>query len=350
MLNVDPERQADAFYRYKMPKVQTKIEGNGNGIKTVMVNIDQISQRLVRPVEYPMHFFAKKLGAKQIKKDDKWILMGHWEQPLIQASLFEFIQTYCLCKECRNPETTIQTDEQKNLYLNCAACSRVTPIDAKDEKFNSLILKTEMVVAPSKKEGKKKKHAKSKDEKEEEAFAKATRNATEADEIEGAEEKEELPNPVVVLRDFLATNPPEDEIRVKVFDIKQDYGLGDRHVVALVFEALFDENILTQIPEKSKILTRFVKEETEKQVIIAAMSLCADKESLNSRFHLVLKKLFDANVVSKESILDWYNTKTFKGIDKDLLKQFKEKTQPLIDWLQEESDDEDGEQEEDETE
>ncbi len=63
MLNVDPEKQADAFYRYKMPRVQIKVEGNGNGIKTVIVNVIDISERLARNVECMIsyaHPVAKK--------------------------------------------------------------------------------------------------------------------------------------------------------------------------------------------------------------------------------------------------------------------------------------------------
>ena len=51
MVNVDPEKQADQFYRYKMPRVLIKVEGNGNGIKTVVCNVSEICERLDRPVE-----------------------------------------------------------------------------------------------------------------------------------------------------------------------------------------------------------------------------------------------------------------------------------------------------------
>ena len=40
---------SDAFYRYKMERLQSKIEGKGNGIKTVIVNLSSVSQSLSRP-------------------------------------------------------------------------------------------------------------------------------------------------------------------------------------------------------------------------------------------------------------------------------------------------------------
>lgn len=40
---------SDQFYRYKMPKLVAKVEGKGNGIKTVIVNMVEISKSLNRP-------------------------------------------------------------------------------------------------------------------------------------------------------------------------------------------------------------------------------------------------------------------------------------------------------------
>ena len=39
----------DPFYRYKMERLQSKIEGKGNGIKTVIPNMSDISRALSRP-------------------------------------------------------------------------------------------------------------------------------------------------------------------------------------------------------------------------------------------------------------------------------------------------------------
>lgn len=40
---------SDQFYRYKMPKLLAKVEGKGNGIKTVIVNMVEIAKSLNRP-------------------------------------------------------------------------------------------------------------------------------------------------------------------------------------------------------------------------------------------------------------------------------------------------------------
>ena len=48
LLNVNREN-SDAFYRYKMPALNAKVEGKGNGIKTVVVNMPEIAKALQRP-------------------------------------------------------------------------------------------------------------------------------------------------------------------------------------------------------------------------------------------------------------------------------------------------------------
>ena len=47
-LNVNRAVQ-DAFYRYKMPRLQAKVEGKGNGVKTVIPNMVEIARALGRP-------------------------------------------------------------------------------------------------------------------------------------------------------------------------------------------------------------------------------------------------------------------------------------------------------------
>ena len=39
----------DVFYRYKMPRLLAKVEGKGNGIKTVVVNMSDVAKALCRP-------------------------------------------------------------------------------------------------------------------------------------------------------------------------------------------------------------------------------------------------------------------------------------------------------------
>lgn len=51
----------DPFYRYKMPPIQAKIEGRGNGIKTVVMNTMDVARALNRPAPYIIKYFGLSL-------------------------------------------------------------------------------------------------------------------------------------------------------------------------------------------------------------------------------------------------------------------------------------------------
>ena len=64
-LNVNRQIQ-DAFYRYKMPRLQAKVEGKGNGVKTVIPNMADIARALGRPPTCKYIFSRKKRPAVRL--------------------------------------------------------------------------------------------------------------------------------------------------------------------------------------------------------------------------------------------------------------------------------------------
>ena len=120
----------DPFYRYKMEKIQSKIEGKGNGIKTVIVNLPSVAHSLSRPPSYVIKYFGFELGAQANAKpsDDRWIINGAHDASKLQDYLDGFISKFVLCKKCKNPETDVNIKDEK-ITLDCKACGQRTDVD-----------------------------------------------------------------------------------------------------------------------------------------------------------------------------------------------------------------------------
>jgi translation initiation factor 5 len=131
----------DPFYRYKMEKLQSKIEGKGNGIKTVIVNLNSVAQSLSRPPEYVIKYFGFELGAQANAKptDDRWIINGAHDAPKLQDYLDGFIDKFVLCKKCKNPETDVVIKDSR-IVLDCKACGQRSEVDPR-LKLSSFIVK-----------------------------------------------------------------------------------------------------------------------------------------------------------------------------------------------------------------
>ncbi|PWY68622.1 translation initiation factor eIF5 [Aspergillus heteromorphus CBS 117.55] len=132
---------SDPFYRYKMERLQSKIEGKGNGIKTVIVNLNSVAQSLSRPASYVIKYFGFELGAQANAKptDDRWIINGAHDAPKLQDYLDGFISKFVLCKKCKNPETDVVIKDEK-IFLDCKACGQRSEVDAR-LKLSTFILR-----------------------------------------------------------------------------------------------------------------------------------------------------------------------------------------------------------------
>ena len=139
-LNVNRNVQ-DAFYRYKMPRLQAKVEGKGNGIKTVIVNMVDVARALARPPTYVTKYFGCELGAQtQFDiKSERYIVNGCHEAGKLQDMLDGFIKKFVLCEQCDNPETVLKV--KKNMIgASCKACGHIFTLDMR-HKLTTFIVK-----------------------------------------------------------------------------------------------------------------------------------------------------------------------------------------------------------------
>eukprot|EP01033_Poteriospumella_lacustris_P007833 gene7832-5636_t len=117
----------DPAYRYKMPKLQVKVEGRGNGIKTVLLNVDDLGLALKRDASEITKFFGCELGA-QTTFTDRAIVNGAHRDADLQQHLCKYIDTFVLCRNCRYPETHYRVKDEI-IAQKCLACGHKETVD-----------------------------------------------------------------------------------------------------------------------------------------------------------------------------------------------------------------------------
>ena len=146
----------DPYYRYKMPRILAKVEGKGNGIKTVVSNMSDIAKALERPPTYPTKYFGCELGAQTNfdLKNDRYIVNGEHDANKLQDILDGFIKKFVLCPACENPETALIIKHQ-TINSRCKACGHTFVIDPK-HKLSTFIIKNPPPKASSETDSKEK--------------------------------------------------------------------------------------------------------------------------------------------------------------------------------------------------
>ena len=131
-LNI-PSTVSDPHYRYKMPRIQTVIQGSGNGIKTKWLNLAEVSNALKVPIEYPLKFIGRELGSNTEIKTNSYLINGNHTIDKMQEILDKFIKKYVLCPKCKLPEIhgKIQVKkEKKEIKCKCRSCGAVSKLDS----------------------------------------------------------------------------------------------------------------------------------------------------------------------------------------------------------------------------
>lgn len=142
LVNIGGSNNAhDRSYRYKRPRVATKIEGRGNGIKTVITNMSDLARSLNTHPTYPTKYFGCELGA-QSKYDEKTgfaTVNGAFDAPDLDKMLEGFISGFILCPKCALPETTLKVGRNEVITADCKACGYNGPIPGQLHKVVTYI-------------------------------------------------------------------------------------------------------------------------------------------------------------------------------------------------------------------
>lgn len=376
MANINIVRDnKDPFYRYKMPKLIAKVEGKGNGIKTVIPNMGDIAKSLSRPAAYPTKFFGCELGAqvKSEAKNERYIVNGAHEAEKLQSLLDSFIEKFVLCKECRNPETDLHIQKDQSIIRDCKACGKRSEVDMR-HKLCTFILKN-----PPPPPKKIKKTAKisngdvdvdtgSQDNNEDELTARINREAAQLGDIEIDEDDwaEDVSEEAIARRTrelqeginkLLLDDDEEDEGGDnpynqfgEAFDGKfgasdediiskaKELGvLGKYKTVQVLVQVIFNEEILTEIGERITLLQKFVTGEKHQKSLLGGIErlIGISFPTLLPKVPVILKLLYDEDLLEEDVILKWGSKPSKRYVDRETSKKIKKEAKPFLSWLEE---------------
>jgi len=155
----------DPAYRYKMPTVMGKVEGRGNGIKTVIINISDLGLSLYRSPSEVNKFFGCELGAQTSysEETDRAVVNGSHTDGALQEMVHRYVENFVLCPSCGLPETEYKIKNDL-IWHRCKACGAKEMVNM-EHKLCTFILSQDKK-AKAEKKRKDKKDNKKKDKKE----------------------------------------------------------------------------------------------------------------------------------------------------------------------------------------
>lgn len=400
----------DIFYRYKMPRIQAKVEGKGNGIKTVIVNMAEVARAIGRPATYPTKYFGCELGAQTQfdYKNERFIVNGSHDAAKLQDLLDGFIRKYVLCPECDNPETDLTISaKNQTISQSCKACGYHGLLKV-NHKVNTFILKNPPTINPSAQgssltEGKRTKR-KGKNGENGDANNSMAKNSdgdsdggNQASQTE-AEISAALPAKIDEDDDW-SVDVSKEAIRARLQDltdgaksmtISDDYDKTEKERIDIFYEIvkkkldanqlesvaehkdllieaerldivnkaslvlaelLFSENLVQDVRKHRVLLLRFTHNNPKAQrYLIGGIEqvIALHKDKLIPKVAGIFKLFYDTDILDEKVILEWAQKVSKKYVSKDVATEIHEKAKPFIVWLKEAEEEDSSDEEDDE--
>lgn len=384
----------DPSYRYKMPSVVGKIEGKGNGIKTVVVNISDLALSLHRDAGEVNKFFGCEMGAQTTynEADDRAVVNGAHTDQELQQCVHKYIEKFVLCPNCGLPETEYKI-KQGVIWHRCAACGAKDMVDM-NHKLCTYILKKwkedkkkggakgkkekgkEKAGSDEEKKDKKKKDKKKskdkdsddekkdkkkKDKKKKDKKKKDKKKskgdvddlASDVDDLsvgsEGAVDDEgALKLAIEGVQSFIKSNPDasSSEIAEVVVNQQMASALKSHDKVHIFLRAFltptfFKNKDISKHSETMECITQG-NPIMQRHLIGAIEGITTEDGFQDKHFPVMLKQFYDEDVLDEEIILEWAfdgrSEYTLDSLEEDARANLRGLAEPVVAWLQEDSD------------
>jgi len=384
----------DKFYRYKMPVLMTKIEGKGNGIKTVVPNMSDVSRALSRPPTYPTKFFGCELGAQTTfdEKADRYIVNGAHDATRLRELLDVFIDKFVLCAACKNPETELILTKSEDIVRDCKACGQRTGIDMRHK------LVTFIVKNPPKKSKKSRKGGETAEgnvggadspragdqspevdpgadgASDDELTRRIKAEAAELDapsgsvddwsadtsvdavkarmkELEGGvknslvigddDSDEDGDSPYMQLT-LWTIEHRDSATPVEIYKKAQQLGIEKKHkTVQILVQSLFTENIIKEVPKFAPLFLKLVTSERHQKSLLGGIerTVGVEQPALIPAVPKILMAFYQIDVLEEEVIKQWGTHVSKKYVDREVSKKVRKASEPFLKWLEEAEDD-----------
>ncbi|TKC42774.1 hypothetical protein EI555_003843, partial [Monodon monoceros] len=327
----------------KMPRLIAKVEGKGNGIKTVIVNMVDIAKALNQRPTYPTKHLGCELRAQTQfdVKNDRYIASGSHEANKLQGTLDGFIKKFVLCPECENPEMDVHVNPKKQTIGNsCKAWGYQGMLDT-HHKLCMFILKMppENSDNGSGKKEKEKKTRKGKDKENGSVSSSETPPPPPPNEIcpppHAVEEEEDDDWGEDTTEEAQRGRMDEISDHAKVLTLSDDLERTVEERVNILFDfvkkkkedVLFNKKIREQIKKYRHHFLRFCHNNKKAQRYLLHCLECVvamHQAQLISKIPHILKEMYYVDLLEEKVIISWSEKASKKYVSKELAKEIHE--------------------------
>jgi len=358
----------DPGSRYKVRQLQSQNVGKNKMLKTVLVNILDVSKEMQLPhpsylVNYlgyelnvTPHFYEKQPPRQQA------VLSGEHFPDVLSPLVQKFIKEFLLCTNCGLPEL-LHAVKGKKITARCRSCGTTQDIVINNEKFHRFVInhpptKSDNAFKGNNKVAENKGGAVDKKEPKKEKKERSPREGTPGDEdaiewfSDVSEEavqkrlKENVPD-LLLKEQTAAIDPKELRLLVKAEDpatlglFKAQNGLDDGVFASLLFDALYGDkeidakSLVQSFTDMKAIFAKFLKPSEAQIAFLTKLELLVNGKPLTKSMAPLLQKLYGADLVDEENIIEWFDQCSNDAVCAA--------AKPMIDWLNQDSEESDQE-------